>query len=573
MLKPVTSTHRQLFEGRHAGVIAQAVATAIRQPNAQLGLGFRPEINVDLFAGGGGASTGIESGTGRPVDIAVNHDPEAIALHEANHPHTVHHVSDVFEVDPIEATEGLPVGLLWASPDCRHFSPAKGGAPVSKSVRSLADVVIKWAAVVRPRLLITENVPAFKTWGPLLKNGRPCKRRAGQDFRRWVGELQALGYTIEWCELAACDFGAPTIRNRLYIVARRDGIPIRWPKPTHGPVADIKKGIKAYLTAADCIDFTEPVHSIFMDTQAGKAIGIKRPLVDATLRRIAKGVHRFVLTADNPYIVPPERLAERGQVGEEAAWLSKHRTGSVGASLNDPFPTVTSNGFSKRPGGNPPIAMTAAHFEQANAGFYTGDGRSLHDPSGTVCARGSMQRLVISSFADMAPATAKAKGSDTRAFLIKFYGQGGQLAAANSPMHTIPTKHRMGWVEQVFIPVGAIDAEVIRRARQCADFLHQYLPERFPESVDMIMLGDRILVDVGMRMLTPRELYRAQGFGDDYQISIEAPNKRGQMRPLPKDAQVRMCGNSVCPHVSRALVMANCREVIATEQQQLPKAA
>ena len=191
------------------------------------------ELVIDLFAGGGGASTGIEQAIGRHVDIAVNHDPAAVSLHQANHPQTRHFVSDVFEVDPLVVADGQPVGLLWASPDCKHFSKAKGGKPVSKRVRGLAWVVVKWAKLVQPRIICLENVEEFQTWGPLAADGRPCPERKGSTFARWKAQLVALGYTVEHRELRACDYGAPTIRKRLFLVARRDGCPIVWPEPTH----------------------------------------------------------------------------------------------------------------------------------------------------------------------------------------------------------------------------------------------------------------------------------------------------------------------------------------------------
>lgn len=214
------------------------------------------ELVIDLFAGGGGASTGIEQAIGRAVDIAVNHDPEAVSLHTANHPQTRHFCSDVFEVDPLTVTDGQPVGLLWASPDCKHFSKAKGGKPVSKKIRGLAWVVIKWAKLAKPRVICLENVEEFQTWGPLTDENRPCPVRKGQTFQRWKKQLENLGYKVEHRELRACDYGAPTIRKRLFLVARRDGLPIVWPTPTHAkPDAKgkVPAGMQPWRTAADCI--------------------------------------------------------------------------------------------------------------------------------------------------------------------------------------------------------------------------------------------------------------------------------------------------------------------------------
>lgn len=260
-------------------------------------LDIRPEITVDLFAGGGGTSTGIELGLGRPVDVAVDHDPEAIAMHQANHPATIHHCESVFAVDPVRATGNQPVGLLWASPDCTHHSRAKGGKPVSNKRRGLAWVVIKWARRTRPRVIMLENVEEFAEWGPLTDDGRPCRQRKGQTFAQWVGQLELIGYRVEWRTLRACDYGAPTIRKRLFLVARRDGLPIVWPAPTHGAPDSlgVQRGkLAAWRTAAECIDWSIPCPSIFDRA---------RPLAENTLRRIARGVQPRPLPT--PRVTPP----------------------------------------------------------------------------------------------------------------------------------------------------------------------------------------------------------------------------------------------------------------------------
>lgn len=274
------------------------------------------ELVVNLFAGGGGASTGIEEAIGRPVDIAINHAEDAVSLHKVNHPHTAHFCSDVFEIDPISVTHGRSVGLLWASPDCKHFSKAKGGKPVSNKIRSLAWVVVKWAEQVQPRIICLENVEEFQTWGPLGKDGKPCKKRKGQTFQRWVSALRGLGYNVEWKELRASDYGTPTIRKRFFLVARRDGQPIVWPQPTHGDPKRKEtkaKGLKPWRTAAECIDWTLPCPSIF---------DRKKPLADNTLRRIAKGIVKYVIEAQEPFIV-------------------KFRFNSDGSSIAEPMPTIT----------------------------------------------------------------------------------------------------------------------------------------------------------------------------------------------------------------------------------------
>lgn len=400
------------------------------------------ELVIDLFAGGGGASTGIEQALGRHVDIAVNHDPEAVSLHQANHPQTRHFVSDVFEVDPVAVCDGQPVGLLWASPDCKHFSKAKGGKPVSKKIRGLAWVVVKWAKLVRPRVICLENVEEFQTWGPLADDGRPCPDRKGSTFKRWKTQLENLGYAVEHRELRACDYGAPTIRKRLFLVARCDGQPIVWPEPTHGA------GRKPWRTAAECIDWSLPCPSIFERD---------RPLAEATLRRIAHGIKRYVLEAARPFIVPIQNTG----------WGDRPR------DIDKPAPTVT--GSTK--GGTFALAVPTL---------------------ATVSAQGFHH-------------------AEVRALLIKWYGQGGQHQDPREPLHTIPTRDRFGIV--------TVHGEAY------------------------------VIADIGMRMLQPRELYRAQGFPDSYQIDRGADG-----RTLSKAAQVRMCGNSVCPPLARAIVASNYAE-------------
>lgn len=263
------------------------------------------ELIVDLFAGGGGASTAILNATGRHPDIAVNHNPDAIGVHQANHPQTRHYTCDVREVDPVEActVDGVlrTVGLMWASPDCTHFSKARGGKPVEKGIRSLADVVVVWARAVRPRLIHLENVEEFQDWGPVLENGQPCPDRKGLDFRRWVRDLEDLGYVVDWRELIAADYGAPTTRKRLFLIARCDGEPIRWPEPSHASRATLAKGdlfsrgLKPWRAAAEIIDWSIPVPSIF---------NRKRPLKPKTQARIAKGLKRYVIDSPAPFIVP-----------------------------------------------------------------------------------------------------------------------------------------------------------------------------------------------------------------------------------------------------------------------------
>jgi DNA (cytosine-5)-methyltransferase 1 len=508
----------------------------------QFNLPIHHELAIDLFAGGGGASTGIEQAIGRAVDIAINHDPEAVALHQANHPQTRHFVSDVFEVDPLVVTDGQPVGLLWASPDCKHFSKAKGGKPVSKKIRSLAWVVVKWAELVRPRVICLENVEEFQTWGPLGKDNMPCPKRKGQTFQRWKKRLEAMGYVVEHRELRACDYGAPTIRKRLFLVARCDGLPIVWPEPTHAAPGSLQikaKKLKPWRTAAECIDWSIPAPSIFERS---------KPLADATCRRIAKGIQRYVVDSADPFIVgvggragqSPERplfkplgtITSKGDAaicvptliqtgyGERpgqaprvpglekpigtlvssekhalvSAFLTKFNTGSTGFAADTPMHTITAGGEQVRPGTANTQGIVTANMLKLRG---TNVGSAATEPLHTVSAQGTHHAQV-------------------QAFLIKYYGT-DQDPRLTEPMHTVPTKDRFGLV--------TIHGE------------------------------EYAIVDIGLRMLTPRELYRAQGFPESYQIDTG-----GDGRPLTKTAQVRMCGNSVCPPMSRAIVGANYSE-------------
>jgi DNA (cytosine-5)-methyltransferase 1 len=537
----------------------------------QMRFAFGHELIVDLFAGGGGASLGIEQAFGRPVDVAVNHSADAVAMHQANHPQTVHLQCDVFEVNPLQATGGRQVGLLWASPDCKHFSKAKGGKPRSKKIRSLAWVVVKWATLVRPRVIMLENVEEFVTWGPLGPDNQPCPQRKGQTFKRWVGQLRKLGYVVEWKELRACDYGTPTIRKRFFLVARCDGLPIRWPAPTHGKPdsVEVRKGkLLPWRTAAECINWNLPCPSIFLTKEEGRAIGVKRPLAEATMKRIAKGVHRFVLDAPRPFIVPLRGtsashtaahdslaplstitgggthhglavpvLTEHANASRAASWtpaeplrtqcaevkgghfalatafLTKYRADNAGAAASTPFPTITANGESNRPGGNPPLALVAAHMEQANAGNGCLP-RSAEAPLSTVTEKGCQQQLVQTSLA---------RADQVRAFMVAYYGNEKDGRDLTDPMGTVVSRERFGLV--------TVDGT------------------------------DYAIADIGLRMLAPRELFRAQGFPESYVIDVGANGKK-----LPKDAQVRACGNSVCPPMARALVEANVGEIKSIDE-------
>jgi DNA (cytosine-5)-methyltransferase 1 len=502
----------------------------------QAGMNFNGLV-IDNFAGGGGASTGIELGLGRPVDIAVNHDPEAVAMHDINHPHTRHFCESVWEVDPRVLVDGRPVDLCWFSPDCKHFSKAKGGAPVKKEIRGLAWVTIRYAATVKPKVIMLENVEEFVTWGPLASDGRPCPKNKGRTFTSFTNALRRLGYVVDWRELRACDYGAPTIRKRLFLIARCDGQPIVWPEPTHGdPASEAVKAkrLKPWRTAAEIIDWSLPCPSIFTR---------KKPLAENTLRRIARGLQRYVIESAEPFLVSYYGTKEgkdlrsqglnqplRTQTTENrfalvAPVITKFRTNDRGSSVEAPLAAVTANSFIKKPGGAAPIGVVAAFLAKHYGGNYTGPGSSLESPLPTATTV-DHNALVTSHLVKLRnncigqavrepihTLTTGGHMGEVRAFLLKYYDTGvGQ--PLSDPLHTVTTKHRLGLV--------------------------------------MVKGEPYQIVDIGMRMLEPHELFAAQGFPADYIHDRTAGGKK-----LSKAAQVRMCGNSVCPPVAAALVRAN----------------
>lgn len=502
-------------------------------------LPLHDEIVVDLFAGGGGASTGIEQAIGRHVDIAINHDPQAVSLHQANHPQTEHHVSNVWEVDPRVVTAGRRIGLLWASPDCTYHSKARGGKPHrdrdrARRRRGLASVVVKWVRLLKPtgqhpRVISLENVEEFQHWGPLLADGTPCPERRGASFQRWVAELRNLGYRVEWRELRACDYGAPTIRKRLFLVARCDGLPIVWPEPTHAARPARGSGLRPWRTAADCIDWSLPCPSIF-DREC--------PLADATLRRVARGVMRYVVQAARPFVVRIGHTGH-GDAGKVRGADVPLSTVTSKAEHCLAVPTLVQTGYGERAGQAPRVpgidkplgtvvggqkhALVAAFLAKHYGGVV---GQGLELPAGTVTtvdhhalvASGLVKLRGTSSAAaaDEPLHTVSAGGThhaQVLAFLTAYYGS-DQDTPLHDPMHTVTTKPRFALVMVDGVP--------------------------------------HAIADIGMRMLQPRELYRAQGFPDGYVIDRGADG-----RPLSKAAQVRMCGNSVCPPIAAALVRAN----------------
>lgn len=472
------------------------------------------ELVVDNFAGGGGASTGIEMAIGRSVDIAINHDPNAIAMHAVNHPTTRHYCEDVFNVNPQEATQGRPVALCWFSPDCKHFSKAKGATPVSKNIRGLAWVAVRWAKAVKPRVIILENVEEFKTWGPLLeteKGAYPDPEHKGETFEEFKHELEKCGYKVEHKELRACDYGAPTTRKRLFLIARSDHQPIVWPEPTHGPqdTLEVRSGLKkSYVPASSCIDWSIPGQSIFER---------KRPLAENTMKRIARGFKKFVQDAPHPFIV---RIGQTGFGGDKLSYslqqllttittkaehllvtptIMVNNTGHSGGRLDEPLSTITTGNHHALVSTllEKEEALTASYLVKHYGGNYSGAGIDLRSPTDTI-TQVDHHALV-------------------QAFLIKYYGSDtGQ--SLHEPLHTIPTKDRFGLVQ--------IENENYR------------------------------IVDITMRMLQPHELSLAQGLPKDYIIDRDPEGKK-----VSKAIQTARIGNMVVPQCAKALVQANLPEL------------
>ena len=499
---------------------------------------YKNEIVVDNFAGGGGASTGMELGLKRKVDIAINHDPAAIDMHKVNHPETKHYCESVWDVDPVEACAGRPVGLAWFSPDCKHFSRAKGSTPVNKAIRGLAWVVVRWAALVPMRVFMLENVEEFLTWGPVVEESpgifKPCKARKGETFNAFIKCMttglksdhpawteikealgddfpyhkleKGLGYDIDHKILTACDFGAPTSRKRFFLVGRNDGQSINWPNPTHGKAGS---GLKQYLTAADIIDWSIPAKSIF---------NRKRPLAENTMKRIAKGIQKFIVEADEPFIVDSEKAVpfitehanassqrnmpadeplrticaqvKGGQIALVSAHIAKHYTGVTGSDITHPLHTVTSTDH------NSLVTSHMIKLRGDNVGHCT------NEPLQTISAGGN-------------------HFGEVQAFLIKYYGTSAAHSIDN-PLDTVTTKDRFGLVT---------------------------------------VKGEKYqIVDIGMRMLEPHELFAAMGFPADYKIAFDSTGKKNT-----KKNQVARCGNAVCPPIAQALVAVNFGEKQVSE--------
>lgn len=528
------------------------------------------ELVVDNFAGGGGASEGIEQAIGRPVDFAINHSAEAIAMHAANHPHTRHFCEDIFEVDPYLVCSGRRVGIAWFSPDCTHFSRAKGTAPRRKEIRALANVVHRWAELpphLKPRIILLENVEEFVTWGPLDEEGHPIKERAGEEFRAWLARLGELGYQVDFKSLVAADYGTPTTRKRLFLIARCDGGPLAWPTATHG-----KGRPNAWRPASEIIDWSIPCPSIFSRT---------RPLADATMMRIAAGIQRFVVEAADPFIVP---MTHAG---------GPHRVHSI----HEPVRTITGAHRGELAIANPFLVRHGHYSKRTGAGLREGcgagtwRGQQLDIPLATVCATNDKDLVVpfiakhyggvVGHAANDTLGTVTAKdhhslvtaalgrlSSDDAleaALVTKFYGT-STGSACTEPLPTVTSGGDRGgghlgqvrafltkWYSGGAKSPGRGRKRTVEQQQSLFDPLHTVTAKaRF--GLVMVHGEPYEIVDIGLRMLRPEELFRAQGFPDDYVI---APEFKG--KPLTITAQTKLAGNSVCPQLSRALV----REVLA----------
>lgn len=552
-------------------------------------LSLLEEIFADNFSGGGGASTGIELAIGMPVTIAINHDPDAIAMHKMNHPYTEHYEESVWDIDPREVCRGRKVALAWFSPDCKHFSKAKGKKPVDKNIRGLAWVTLRWAATVRPRVIILENVEEFQTWGPLKADefGQmyPDPEKKGKTFNSFVRQLRGHGYEVEFKELKACDYGAPTIRKRFFMIARCDGRPIVWPEPTHGT------GKIPYRTAAECIDWSIPCPSIFDTKEEIKekyGINAVRPLADNTMKRIARGIQKFIIDNPNPFLVQVNYSGANHHycrdINEPLATItSKHGMGLItpvmsaigqtgfaddrSYSVNEPVRTIVSKAEQviitptliqyhsetknddargqslDKPlmtiDSSPRYGLVSAFISKYFDGNYKGAGSSLDEPLHTTTAVD--HNAVVTAFINrkfktgighevdepLATTTTVNKSNLVQAFLIKYYGQGtGQKL--DEPLDTIVSRDRFG-----IVTIHGVDYQI---------------------------------VDIGLRMLEPKELYAAQGFPSDYKIEFDINGTQ-----YSKAKQVARCGNSVPPPFAEALTRANlpeyCGEKILTMEE------
>lgn len=581
------------------------------------------ELIVDNFAGGGGASTGIELATGYSVDIAINHDPEAIRMHKANHPYTTHYCEDVWQVNPVAACKGHPVGLAWFSPDCKHFSKAKGDKPKDKKIRGLAWVACRWAGLVRPRVIMLENVEEFTTWGPLNRRHHPIKAKKGKTFKKFVQQLTDLGYEVQFKELVAADYGAPTMRKRFFMIARCDGKPIVWAKPTHGPADsnEVKTGLlKPYVGAYTQIDFSRPCPSIFDTSEEIKEkYGIRavRPLAPKTMERIARGLKKFVLENPEPFIVQCNHGGERrpNDIREPMPTI----TGKHGYGIVEPYMVqIGQTGFAadRSKDVRKPLSTIVSKNEhcliEPKLAPYMGTNTTNHpggnckNPIHTITT-GNQQCLISPTLIQYHSETAhEVRGQSidepimtvdssnryglVTSFLHKYY-DGGYKGAGETVVRPLPTV--TSWGHNSVVTANLIQMNNHCDGRNIAEpiptitagdghfgevraFLIKYYGQGtgqdIKEPLDTVTAQDRFglvtiagvdyqIVDIGLRMLEPRELYGCQGFPDDYIIDHDYTGKT-----YPRSEQVRRCGNAVCPPIPAALVRANLPELCVAER-------
>ena len=558
------------------------------------------EIFVDNFAGGGGASTGIEIGLGVTVAAAINHDPAAILMHKTNHPYTEHYQASVWDIDPREVCRGRPVAGAWFSPDCKHFSKAKGAALVNREIRGLAWITLRWAALVRPRVIMLENVEEFQTWGPVRK-GKPVKKLAGTTFRQFISQLRDLGYAVEYRELVAADLGAPTTRKRFVLIARCDGRPIVWPERTHAPrdSEEVRSGrLKPWRSAAEIIDWSLPCPSIFESkAEILEKYGLKavRPLADNTMRRIIRGVDKFTIRSGEPFIVPTGYGERKGQAPRVH-------------DIEEPLPTVVGSG--KHNLCRPLLTPYLAGCNHAGGG-HIADPR---EPYKTITAKhaGGIVAPSLIQYHTEQTENVRASGlgvpintvdasnrySLTCASLVEYYTGGRPLDVAD-PLHTVTSHDREAVVAAHVVKfkgdnLGSDPAEPMQtvtasagRNRACGGGTFALCKvwlcktrdsglHRWPEVRALLnrycgytLVEDELLLleiggafyyiaDIGLRMLSPRELYNAMGFPSDYIIDRDYTGK-----PYPKNEQVARCGNAVCPPLAAAVARANFPEYVA----------
>lgn len=584
------------------------------------------EIFVDNFAGGGGASTGIETGLGVTVAAAINHDPAAILMHKTNHPYTEHYQASVWDIDPREVCRGRPVAGAWFSPDCKHFSKAKGAALVNREIRGLAWITLRWAALVRPRVIMLENVEEFQTWGPVRK-GKPVKKLAGTTFRKFISQLRDLGYAVEYRELVAADLGAPTTRKRFVLIARCDGRPIVWPERTHAPRdSEEVRGskLKPWRSAAEIIDWSLPCPSIFESkAEILEKYGLKavRPLADNTMRRIIRGVDKFTIRSGEPFIVQQKFQNAAQDIGKPlttvtavgahelckpmlAPFTATNTSNSVGAPTGEPVHTVTTAGNQML------VTPYLAECNHAGGGHIA----DLREPHKTITAKhtGGIVAPSLIQYHTEQTENVRASGlgvpintvdASNRyglacANLVEYY-TGGRPLDVTDPMHTVTSHDREAVVAAHVVKfkgdnLGSDPAEPMQtvtasagRNRACGGgtfalckvwlcktgnsglhrwpevraLLNRYCGYTLAEDELLLLeIGGAFyyIADIGLRMLSPRELYNAMGFPPDYIIDRDYTGK-----PYPKNEQVARCGNAVCPPLAAAVARANFPEYVA----------